>query len=76
MEMKAMELTPGHVYKRIAIQRGDSRIVGELEGLEVLGGVRRKMGNRIVRGPMQMSLTIDDMEFSVDLESEVEVLSA
>lgn len=76
MKMKAMELTPGHVYKRIAIQRGDSRIVGELEGLEVLGGVRRKMGNRIVRGPMQMSLTIDDMEFSVDLESEVEVLSA
>ena len=76
MKMKAMELTPGHVYKRIAIQRGDSRIVGELEGLEVLGGVRRKMGNRIVRGPMQMSLTIDDMEFSFDLESEVEVLSA
>ena len=76
MKMKAMELTPGHVYKRIAIQRGDSRIVGELEGLEVLGGVRRKMGNRIVRGPMQMSLTIDDMEFSVDPESEVEVLSA
>lgn len=76
MKMKAMELTPGHVYKRIAVQRGDSRIVGELEGLEVLGGVRRKMGNRIVRGPMQMSLTIDDMEFSVDLESEVEVLSA
>ena len=76
MKMKAMELTPGHVYKRIAIQRGDSRIVGELEGLEVLGGVRRKMGNRIVRGPMQMSLTIDYMEFSVDLESEVEVLSA
>lgn len=76
MEMKAMELTPGHVYKRIAIQRGDSRIVGELEGLEVLGGVRRKMGNRIVRGPMQVSLTIDDMEFSVDPESEVEVLPA
>ena len=76
MKMKAMELTPGHVYKRIAIQRKDSRIVGELEGLEVLGGVRRKMGNRIVRGPMQMSLTIDDMEFSVDFESEVEVLSA
>ena len=76
MKMKAMELTPGHVYKRIAIQRGDSRIVGELEGLEVLGGVRRKMGNRIVRGPMQMSLTIDDMEFSVDPESEVEVLPA
>ena len=50
--------------------------MGELEGLEVLGGVRRKMGNRIVRGPMQMSLTIDDMEFSVDPESEVEVLSA
>lgn len=76
MKMKAMELTPGHVYKRIAIQRGDSRIVGELEGLEVLGGVRRKMGNRIVRGPMQMSLTIDDMEFSVDPMSEVEVLPA
>lgn len=75
MKMKAMELTPGHVYKRIAIQRGDSRIVGELEGLEVLGGVRRKMGNRIVRGPMQVSLTIDDMEFSVDPESEVEVLA-
>lgn len=75
MKMKAMELTPGHVYKRIAIQRGDSRIVGELEGLEVLGGVRRKMGNRIVRGPMQMSLTIDDMEFSVDPESEIEVLA-
>lgn len=76
MKMKVMELTPGHVYKRIAIQRGDSRIVGELEGLEVLGGVRRKMGNRIVRGPMQMSLTIDDMEFSVDPMSEVEVLPA
>ena len=76
MKMKAMELTPGHVYKRIAIQRGDSRIVGELEGLEVLGGVRRKMGERILRGPMQVILTLGDLEFSVDPESEVEVLSA
>lgn len=74
--MKAMELTPGHVYKRIAVQRKDSRIVGELEGLEMLSGAHRKVGDLIVRDPMRIHLTLDDIKFSVDPMSEVEVLPA
>lgn len=74
--MKAMELTPGHVYKRIAVQRKDSRIVGDLEALEMRCGDRYRIGDRVFHGPMCMYLTLDDIKFSVDPMSEVEVLAA
>lgn len=76
MNMKAKYLTPSHVSRKVAVHKGESRIVGRLTEIRANCGDTWPLYSYRVLGATELTLTVGGIELDVDLESEVEVLAA
>ena len=76
MNTKAKYLTPSHVSRKVAVHKSESRIVGRLTEIRAESSGTWRMGAYEVIGATELILTVGGIELDVDLESEVEVLSA
>lgn len=77
MNTKAKYLTPSHVSRKVAVHKGESRIVGRLTEIRAGAGDSWRITNHhVVTDATKLILTVGGIELDVDLESEVEVLAA